>query len=141
MVGIQHEIPIHSLIFIFITTAADNILLYGCADLIVYVGHNGLMDFNIKDIKPHKDNKAKDAIVLACKSKPYFQSTLSKHGCKSVLLTTGFMAPEAYTLKASIDGWLSGESGAQIKERAARAYNKYQKCGLKSSRRLFYSEE
>lgn len=124
-----------------LTIGRDNIDMHGGADLIVYVGHNGLMDFNVKETKQQKDIKAKDAIVLACKSKPDFQSRLSKLGCRSVLLTTGFMAPEAYTLKASVDGWLSGESGAQIKERAARSYNRYQKCGLSASRRLFYSEE
>ncbi len=118
----------------------DNIFIHGGAALVVYVGHNGLMDFKIEDIKRQSGNKAKDAIVLACKSKPYFQPRLSKLGCRTVLLTTGFMAPEAYTLKASVDGWLLGESGTQIKERAARAYHKYQNCGLNASMRLFYSQ-
>jgi hypothetical protein len=50
------------------------------------------------------------------------------------------MAPEAYTLKGALDGWISGSSGDEIKERAAAAYNKYQKCAIKGARRLFYSE-
>ena len=47
------------------------------------------------------------------------------------------MAPEAYTLKAAIDGWILNESRKQIDERAAQAYNKYQKCGIKGARNLF----
>ena len=47
------------------------------------------------------------------------------------------MAPEAYTLKATIDGWLMEESDEAIAERAAQAYHKYQKCGLRGARGLF----
>jgi len=46
------------------------------------------------------------------------------------------MAPEAYTLKSALDGWIAGETGEQIRERAAAAYDKYQRCGLKAARRL-----
>jgi hypothetical protein len=46
------------------------------------------------------------------------------------------MAPEAYTLKSAIDGWILHESNDQIRERAAVAYDKYQRCGLKGARRL-----
>ena len=112
----------------------------GNANMVVYIGHNGLMDFDVDPIQKTRERRANDSIVLACKSKPYFAPFLSKIGSRSVLLTTGFMAPEAYTLEAALAGWIAGENGGQIKERAARAYHKYQKCGLKGARRLFYSE-
>ncbi len=115
--------------------------IHGQADLVVYVGHNGLMDFDVAQTKRAGAVKGKGAIVLACKSKPYFQPRLSRLGCRTVLLTTGFMAPEAYTLEAAVAGWLAGESGDQIRERAARAYHTYQKCGLNGARRLFCSEK
>ncbi|MHC4517429.1 MAG: hypothetical protein ACYTAS_02465 [Planctomycetota bacterium] len=113
----------------------------GAADLVVYIGHNGLMEFTVA--QPRREARAgtKQAMVLACKSKPYFEPLLARLQCRSVLLTTGFMAPEAYTLEAALAGWLAQESGAKIRERAARAYHKYQKCGLKGARRLFYAEE
>jgi hypothetical protein len=102
------------------------------------------LSFSLKvDVEPPtpgKDAKPRDAIVLACKSKPYFQPCLSQFECKSVLLTTGFMAPEAYTLEAAVAGWLAREAADKIKERAALAYDKHQKCGLKAATRLFYSE-
>jgi hypothetical protein len=46
------------------------------------------------------------------------------------------MAPEAYTLKSALDGWILRESNEKIRERAAAAYDKYQKCGLNAARRL-----
>lgn len=46
------------------------------------------------------------------------------------------MAPEAYTLKAAIDGWILKESSNQIRERAAKTYHKYQKCGLRAAKNL-----
>jgi len=112
----------------------------GNANMVVYIGHNGLMDFDIDPIEKKQEHRANNAIVLACKSKPYFAPFLSKIGSRPVLLTTGFMAPEAYTLEAALAGWIAGENGGQIKERAAQAYHKFQKCGLKGARRLFYSE-
>ena len=115
--------------------------LNGAADLIVYVGHNGLMDFDIERQEPISGDGNRQAIVLACKSKDYFQSRLVSLGCKPVLLTTGFMAPEAYTLDAAVSAWILGEPGETIKEQAAIAYNKYQKCGLAGARRLFFSGE
>ena len=116
------------------------IRIAGGSDLVVYVGHNGLMDFSVEQTKQKKPGNAHDAIALACKSKPYFQPRLARLGCRAVLLTTGFMAPEAYTLEAAVEGWIAREDAEQIRERAARAYDKYQKCGLKAAGRLFYSE-
>ena len=121
---------------------ADQVLgLNGGADMVVYVGHNGLMDFDIAERSQAAPDGARQAIVLACKSKAYFRPRLAALGCRSVLMTTGFMAPEAYTLDAAVSAWIAGEPGETIRERAAAAYNKYQKCGLTGARRLFYSEE
>lgn len=117
-----------------------DIKISGGADMVVYVGHNGLMDFKVDVPRQNKPGKGRDAIVLACKSKPYFKPYFDKRECRSVLLTMGFMAPEAYTLEAALAGWLAGESAEQIRNRAAAAYNKYQKCGLDGAKRLFYAE-
>ncbi len=118
----------------------ESVGLQGGADLVVYVGHNGLMDFNVEPPTTPKEAKPRDAIVLACKSKSHFQPHLSRLRSKSVLLTTGFMAPEAYTLEAAAAGWLAREPAERVKERAAIAYDKHQKCGLNAARRLFCAE-
>jgi hypothetical protein len=105
--------------------------------LLVYVGHDGLMDFPLaKQFQGQADPK-RDAIVLACASKIYFAAGLRATGAQPLLWTNGLMAPEAYTLKAALDGWIAGENGEQIRQRAAGAYAKYQKISVASSERLF----
>jgi len=54
-----------------------------------------------------------------------------------MLWTTGLMAPEAYTLKAALDGWMAREDDEAIHRRAALAYDRYQKCGARAALRLF----
>ncbi len=113
----------------------------GSADLVVYVGHNGLMEFDIPPVEVDPDNEGRGAIVLACKSRPYFEKRFTRLRTKSGLLTTGLMSPEAYTLAAAIEGWRLGAGPEPVRERAAAAYHKYQKCGINGARRLFYSEK
>ncbi|QXP60931.1 hypothetical protein [Olleya sp. HaHaR_3_96] len=108
----------------------------GDADLLAYVGHDGLMEFDIEGDFEGKDTSAKDTIILACVSKAYFKSYLNLTKANPLVWTTGLMAPEAYTLKSSIDGWILNESDLQIRERAAQAYHKYQKCGIRGARKL-----
>jgi len=47
------------------------------------------------------------------------------------------MAPEAYTLKAALNGWIANEGDEAIRHRAAQAYDKYQKCGARAALHLF----
>lgn len=107
------------------------------ADLAVYVGHDGLMDFPLSLEFPNPSSTNHSAIVLACASKSYFKDLLRNTGAQPLLWTTGLMAPEAYTLKAALDGWILEESKDQIRQRAAEAYSKYQKCSLSAAQRLF----
>jgi hypothetical protein len=106
-------------------------------DLVVYVGHEGLMDFSLPAL-PHRKNeqREREAIVLACISKSYFAEPLRAAGATPLLWTTSLMAPEAYTLKSALDGWVLGEGADQIRERAAAAYSKYQRCSLAAAKRL-----
>ena len=109
----------------------------GSANLIAYIGHNGLMDFQLTATPKKRDDEKRDAIILACASKSYFAEPLRKTGVNPLLWTTNLMAPEAYVLSAAIDGWLNKESDEAIRLRAAKAYHQYQNCGLKGANRLF----
>jgi hypothetical protein len=109
----------------------------GSADLVAYVGHNGLMDFKLPANPKRRDERQRRAIILACASKSYFSPALQQTGATPLLWTTNLMAPEAYVLSAAIDGWIKNESDEQIRLRAADAYNKYQNCGVKAARGLF----
>jgi hypothetical protein len=108
----------------------------GKSNMLSYIGHDGLMDFDV-DITFYPTTSKRDVIILACYSKEYFAPHIKQAGANPILWTTHLMAPEAYTLKAAIDGWLLNETGKQIDERAAQTYNKYQKCGIKGARNLF----
>jgi hypothetical protein len=108
----------------------------GNSKLLAYVGHDGLMEFNVDGNFYPDNNEKRDAIVLACISKSYFKPYIEKTKANPLVWTTGLMAPEAYTLKSSIDGWIINETDLQIRERAAQAYHKYQKCGIEGARRL-----
>src|SRR5215475_1895462 len=109
----------------------------GAANMVAYVGHDGLMDFAL-DWRPQMaDGRQRDAVMLACLSKLYFAEPLRKTGARPLLWTTGLMAPEAYVLKAVIDGWTLNEDGNAIIKRAATAYNQYQRCGTNAALRLF----
>ena len=109
----------------------------GSAELLVYIGHDGLMDFKLPAASLPQDKRQRQAIILACASKQYFAKVLERTGAKPLLWTTNLMAPETYILSAALDGWMRNESDEQIRARAAAAYNKYQNCGLKSANRLF----
>jgi hypothetical protein len=111
----------------------------GGASLVAYIGHDGLMDFQLQQFPRKKNETHRDAIVLACASKQFFAEPVQASGGYPLLWTTGLMAPEAYTLKSALNGWIAGESNEQVRDRAAGAYDKYQKCGLRAARRLLVS--
>ncbi|WP_299107237.1 hypothetical protein [uncultured Tenacibaculum sp.] len=115
----------------------DQVLgIKGNAQLIAYIGHDGLMDFNLNEEFINTDQKKRDVIILACYSKHYFKPHLQKANVNPLVWTTGLMAPEAYTIHDAISGYIKDESNDAIRLRAAKAYHKYQKCGLKASKNL-----
>ncbi|UTW62031.1 hypothetical protein KFE98_18775 [bacterium SCSIO 12741] len=120
----------------WVTHEDDSIPFGGASDLVAYCGHDGLMEF---DVAPNmkSSKKSMPAIVLACYSKDFFYQPLLNSGAQPWLWTTHLMAPEAYTLVAALEGWLKGETPKQVEERAAQAYNRYQKCGINGARNLF----
>ncbi|MBS1635591.1 MAG: hypothetical protein JST26_06670 [Bacteroidetes bacterium] len=108
----------------------------GAAQLICYTGHDGLMDFTLDQTPAQNDKATRETIILACYSKSYFSAAIRKAGAQPLLWSTHLMSPEAYTLHAAITGWLAHETPGQVRERAAQAYHKYLKCGLKGARNL-----
>jgi len=108
----------------------------GGSNLVVYIGHDGFMDFHLPLLPRKKNETRREAIVLACASKAYFADAMHASGAYPLLWTTNLMAPEAYTLKSALDGWVDGESNEQIRNRAAAAYDRYQKCGLRAAQKL-----
>jgi hypothetical protein len=114
-----------------------SILIAGDANLVVYVGHDAFMDFQTPPIAGIRGNNTRQTIILACASKAFFAPYIRQTGAEPLLWTTGLMAPEAYTLKAALDGWIAHEDDEAIRRRAAQAYDRYQKCGARAALRLF----
>lgn len=117
---------------------AQNSLLQvsGSADLVAFIGHNGLMDFKLEKQPVKKDEAKRDAIILACASRNYFTGPLHKTSAEPLLWTTNLMAPEAYILHDALEGWAKNENDEQIRTRAASAYAKYQRIPLKAAQNL-----
>lgn len=110
--------------------------IYGNSSLVAYIGHNGLMDFQLDETFVNTDSKKRDCIILACKSKNYFSSYIKNSKSNPLVWTTQFMAPEAYTIHDALSGYVLNESADQIHLRAAKAYSKFQKCSLKAASKL-----
>lgn len=112
--------------------------MYGNAALVAFCGHNLLMDDIViaPDLAKTRDSIKRDAIIIACASKPYFGDLLQQTQARPLLWSTGLMSAEAYTLHDALTGYVNGESAEAVRLRAAVAYNKYQKCGLGAARNL-----
>ena len=118
----------------------EKLIFGGGSDLLAFCGHNGLMDFSLQEKPPKKKDNHRDAIVLACYSKEFFKPLFKRTKATPILWTTGLMSPEAYTLTAALDSWIRNETREKIRENAARAYDKYQDCGLDAAKRLLVYE-
>jgi hypothetical protein len=110
-------------------------------DLVVFIGHNGLMDFPLPAPRPRaaggQPPVAADGIVLCCKSETYFKPRLVAAGGRPVLLTTQLMYPGAFLLDAAAETWLAKRDPAKIRESAALAYAKNQKLSPKAALGVF----
>lgn len=111
----------------------------GSANLLAYIGHNGLMDFTpdaALDLAP-RDSLLRQAIILACSSQAYFQPWLRQTGASPLLWTAGLLAPEAYILAAALQGWREGMEPVDVRRLAAEQYHRYQRCGIRAAWNLF----
>lgn len=114
----------------------DIIGISGNSSLISYIGHDGLMDFELTESFENADGRKRDCIILACISKSYFAKHLQATKANPLVWTTGLMCPEAYTLHDALTGYCNNETDEKIRTKAALAYSKYQKCSEKAARNL-----
>lgn len=98
-------------------------------DVVVFVGHDGLMELNAPDVRGAAHDV--DVAVFACLSERYFGAAVAKTGARRRLLTRDFMAPEAYVVDAYIDAVVRGKDADDA---VTKAYAKYQKLKRPPSR-------
>jgi len=114
----------------------------GESDLIVYVGHNGMLDSDFPEFQfPNSNKNNKDAMVLACYSNCKFEEPFLKSNTNFVLGTNGLVAPEAYILENALEAWLKNKSKLEIEIAAASAYAKYQNISQKAANRIFVTSK
>lgn len=114
----------------------DSLCFGGDADLLTFVGHDGLMDFSLHQQFKGDTLKRRETIILACYSKRFFGPHLQSTGAQPLLWTSGLMAPEAYTLHDAINAWVARKPATQIQQAAAKAYSAYQRCSMQAATRL-----
>ncbi len=124
------------------TLSIDNHILgiNGNAKLLAYIGHDGLMDFRLIEAFKNADNRTRDVVILACKSKKYFTGYIDQAKANPLLWTSDLMCPEAYTIHDLLSVYIGDEHN--VKEMnlvAARAYSKHQKCSVKAAQNLLVS--
>jgi hypothetical protein len=108
----------------------------GNASLVSYIGHNGLMDFELNENFDNVDGKKRDIVILACYSKSYFSPFIKNANSNPLLWTTGLMCPEAYTIHDAINAYIKDKPTKEIQATASLAYAKYQKCSFKAANNL-----
>jgi hypothetical protein len=106
------------------------------ADLVVWAGHDRLMDVAPPPVEPRTPGKP--VAVLACSSKDFFGPVLGALHAKPLLLTRTFMAPEAYLLEAvAASVARHGLTPGPMREAAIAAYARYQKISVKAAGTVF----
>ena len=111
----------------------------GGADMVIYVGHDGLMNFQLAKLTSPKDKRKRKVAVLCCISQQYFGPAIRTAGADPILWTKSLMAPEAYVVEAATQSFLKKEHGSKATERASAAYAKYQHINVKAARTVFAS--
>lgn len=110
----------------------------GRFDLVVFIGHDGLMDFQLPMPAPAVAHpKIPDCMALCCLSEDYFKPRLLAGGGHPVLLTTQKMYPGAFILEAALTPWAAGKRPSQIRESAAAAYARNQKISQRAALGVF----
>jgi hypothetical protein len=103
---------------------------------LAYIGHNGLMEFEVNWPEVPAGASAatsRRAIVLCCIGQKYFP----KLGVPVALTTTQLMYPGAFILRDALEVVFDVKSGAEVKAAAARAYARNQQISVKAAAGVF----
>ena len=116
--------------------AFEKALVAGQHQLVVFIGHNVLMDKQIA-APAHAAAKSCDAMVLCCKSDVYFRERLTTLKVRPILLTQQLMYPGSFILHDTLVPWAQGKDRAAIRQAAAVAYAKNQKISQRAALGVF----
>lgn len=107
------------------------------ADLLIFNGHNGLMD-DTPIIKKPKIHFPKDAVAIACVSGLYFSPFYEETNSFPLVNTNHLLYPGAFITEAIINKWAELGSAQECKIAAGKSYYKHKpKSGPNGSQNLF----
>lgn len=107
------------------------------ADLLIFNGHNGLMDVEVSPIK-NSQQPQKDAVAIACISEAYFRPYWEASCSYPLVMTTGLMYPGAFVTEHIVNTWAQLNDAETIRKSAGEAYYKHKpKSGKNGSNNLF----
>ncbi|MFM7180363.1 MAG: hypothetical protein ACKO2G_02705 [Verrucomicrobiales bacterium] len=114
----------------------ENAAASGKYDLVAFIGHNGLMDFELAP-PPKVEGNQTHVVVLCCLSEKYFGERLRALGCQPILMTRQLMYPGSFLLHAAIDKHLAGADADAIRTAATAAYAANQKISTRAALGVF----
>lgn len=111
------------------TEQKDTVLAGGHADLFLFNGHNGVMDYI--NIKPwyNRTEKRSDVVMNSCVSYGYLQEEFMQAGGYPLVRSQTLLYPGAYVLAQIIDDWVAGISPEKMCLNAGRVYCEKHDCG------------
>ncbi len=112
----------------------------GQADFVGFIGHNGLMDFQLSTPERKADAGPKSTAIFCCHSARYFSPHLATLQVKPLCLTRQNMYPGSFLMREVLAAWLENKSAEQCTAAAAAAYAKNQKISFKAASGVFTSK-
>jgi hypothetical protein len=109
------------------------------ADLVVWAGHDRLMDRPPPKTQSLPSATPRPAAVLACMSEQYFGPVLQSLGARPIVLTRTMMAPEAYLLEALAAAVArhGATEPAALRTALVDAYARYQRITPRAASTVF----
>jgi hypothetical protein len=117
-----------------------NIEIHGAADMVVFNGHNGLLDLYEKqpDRWYNEKGSKKDMVTICCYGNEYFEREAMRARAYPIVRAKSLLHPGAFVISAIIDQWAMMNDVESMRLAAGKAYCKAHGCSEKTSRNLFY---
>ena len=119
---------------------SSRIDIHGGADLVVFNGHNGFLDF-AEDIPTkfyNTTNSKKDMVAIACFANEYFEREALRAQAYPIVRAKSTLHPGAFIVSAIIDDWAMLLPVEEMRLSAGSAYCNIHNCSVQTSKNLFY---
>jgi hypothetical protein len=112
----------------------------GVHEMVMFVGHDGLMDAvhaKLPQSFVKHTTHAKQVAVLACYSDRFFRGYIEAAGAQASVTTYSLMAPEGYVVESIARSFATGGDATAQRRAAGLAYAQYQHISQRAGLRVF----